>query len=88
MNAILQRLGVYSIITNYLGWQLWDMYQPPTIYESTFVAIYAASLLTLVFGGPDGWRSFKDRWTASWLLGDISRRNLQGVEVRREEETC
>ena len=88
MSQILQMLCVYSITTNYLGWQLWNLYMPPTIYENTFVAIYAASLLTLIVGGPDGWRFFKDRCSASWLLGDISRSNLQSMEIRREEETC
>ena len=88
MNAILQMLCVYSIITNYLGWQLWDMYFPPTIYENTFVAIYAASLLTLIVGGPDGWRSFKNWWATPWVLGSFGCGDLQGVEIRREEEEC
>ena len=84
MIHILQVLCVYSITTNYLGWQLWDMYMPPTIYENTFVAIYAASLLTLIVGGPDGWRTFKDRCTASWLLGDIGRGHSKGTAIREE----
>ena len=88
MNAILQMLCVYSIINNYLAWQLWNMYAPPTICNNIFVAIYAASLLTLIFGGPDGWRAFKDRWSTSWVFGAYNSGALQGVEIRREEEKC
>lgn len=44
----LQRLCLFSILLNLLGWVLWLLYLPPWPYDLAFVAVYAWALYILI----------------------------------------
>ena len=44
----LQRVCIFSIVVNLIGWVLWFFYQPPTYYNSLFYVVYAGSVIVLM----------------------------------------
>jgi hypothetical protein len=48
MVIMLHKICITSIVINFFGWVIWFLYYPPIIYNVTFVAIYAWTLITFI----------------------------------------
>ena len=48
MVLTIQKICLVSILLNFFGWVMWELYMPPVMYNSLFIALYVYALLTLV----------------------------------------
>lgn len=56
----IHRICIVSILANFAGWILWEMYFPPLAYELTFAGIYMWTLVVLLKrGGNDVMGDYK-----------------------------
>jgi len=67
MSLRLSMISVISIMLNFAGWILWITYQPPTIYNYAFVALYTISILTLIKRDDNVGNNTVDKWTSDLL---------------------
>lgn len=44
----LQNICVVSILLNGIGWVVWMLYLPPDVYNTSFIILYSAAIITLL----------------------------------------